>query len=366
VTGGINYDYLQEHRQGFNNFTGTSANPTAIGVVGDLRRDEQNSVFDFDQYVQAGWDVLDKLSVNAGVRHSRVSFKSIDQFITGNNKDDGGSVAYESTNPVVGVLYKVLPTANIYANFGRGFETPTFNELAYQLPPAAGLNFALQPAKSKNYELGMKAFVTAQTRVNVAFFRTTTDDDLAVLQNTGGRSVYQNIDKTSRQGWELSIDSRLPMGFSALLAYTYLDATFDSTFKTCGIAPPNCVFPSTNVVTVAPGNQLPGVPKQFGYAELAWENGPRDVGTALELRASDRLYANDVNSQYAPGYAVMNWRLTFKQEYGKLLLREFVRIDNIFDRDYIGSVIVNEANGRYFEPSPGRTFTVGLSAAYKF
>jgi len=84
------------------------------------------------------------------------------------------------------------------------------------------------------------------------------------------------------------------------------------------------------------------------------------------LRFTDRFYANDVNTQYAPGYAIMNWRLGFKQEFGKLLLREFVRVDNIFNREYIGSVIVNESNGRYFEPSPGTTFIVGLSAAYRF
>jgi len=63
------------------------------------------------------------------------------------------------------------------------------------------------------------------------------------------------------------------------------------------------------------------------------------------LRFTDRFYTNDVNTQYAPGYAIMNWRLGFKQEFGKLLLREFVRVDNIFNREYIGSVIVMAAAG---------------------
>ena len=38
----------------------------------------------------------------------------------------------------------------------------------------------------------------------------------------------------------------------------------------------------------------------------------------------------------------------------------FLRIDNMLDARYIGSVIVNEANGRYFEPAPGRSWLVGL------
>ncbi len=33
----------------------------------------------------------------------------------------------------------------------------------------------------------------------------------------------------------------------------------------------------------------------------------------------------------------------------------FGRIDNLFDREYVGPVIVNESNGRYYEPAPGRT-----------
>jgi len=42
------------------------------------------------------------------------------------------------------------------------------------------------------------------------------------------------------------------------------------------------------------------------------------------------------------------------------------RVDNVFDRRYAGSVIVNEGNGRFFEPAPGRSGLLGLSAAYQF
>jgi hypothetical protein len=42
------------------------------------------------------------------------------------------------------------------------------------------------------------------------------------------------------------------------------------------------------------------------------------------------------------------------------------RVDNLFDREYVGSVIVNESNGRYYEPAPGRNYGVGLSVAWQF
>jgi len=47
-------------------------------------------------------------------------------------------------------------------------------------------------------------------------------------------------------------------------------------------------------------------------------------------------------------------------EVQRSTLRVFLRIDNLLDRNTIGSVIVNESNGRYFEPAPPRTWLAGL------
>ena len=41
-------------------------------------------------------------------------------------------------------------------------------------------------------------------------------------------------------------------------------------------------------------------------------------------------------------------------------LRVFARIDNLLDRDHVGSVIVNEGNGRFYEPGSDRTWLLGL------
>ncbi len=361
-TVGINYEYMLDKRKGYNNFTGPTLSPTALGVVGNLRRDEDDSVFNFDQYIQGEWEPVKRWSVLAGVRHSRVSFQSVDNFLS--NGNDSGSVVYSHTSPVVGIMFKARPTLNIYANYGKGFETPTFNELAYQLN-AQGLNFALRPATSENYELGTKVFIGADTRLNLALFKINTQDELAVLQNSSGRSVFQNVDKTSRKGLELGLDSRLPLGFTALLSYTYLAANFDSAFTSCKPVP-GCVFPSTNTAQIPAGNRIPGVPRHVFYGELGWATINGSFSTALEVRTSSRFYANDTNTEYANGYGVTSWRIGFKQEVSRLVLKEFGRIDNIFHHQYVGSVIVNESNGRYYEPAPGRTFLLGVSAAYRF
>jgi iron complex outermembrane receptor protein len=41
-------------------------------------------------------------------------------------------------------------------------------------------------------------------------------------------------------------------------------------------------------------------------------------------------------------------------------------VDNALDRRFTGSVSVNEGNGRYFEPAPGRSYVLKLAGSYAF
>ena len=44
----------------------------------------------------------------------------------------------------------------------------------------------------------------------------------------------------------------------------------------------------------------------------------------------------------------------------------YARVDNLFDRRYAGSVIVNEGNQRYYEPAPGRNWSAGIDVSFSF
>ncbi len=70
---------------------------------------------------------------------------------------------------------------------------------------------------------------------------------------------------------------------------------------------------------------------------------------------------NDANSDAAPGYVIGNLRAGFAQQSGRWQFREFVRLNNIGNVNYVGSVIVGDTNGRYFEPAASRNFIVGIS-----
>lgn len=354
-TAGVNYDVMNETRKGFTNIA---------GQIGALGRDEDDKVFDFDQFMQAQWDLTDRWSASGGVRHSVVKFGSEDHFITGTNGDDSGNIQFSKTTPVAGVVYKVNPVFNLYANAGKGFETPTFAELAYKSVSATstGLNFALKPAESTNYEIGAKTYIGSNTRLNAAVFKTDTKNEIVVLINSSGRAVYQNVDSTSRKGLELAVDTRFGEGFTGLLAYTYLDAKFENAYLTCGTSAA-CTVPNVNVPA---GNKIPGVPANSVYAELGWSYNRLGFASAIEGRWIDKVFVNDLNSESADAYTLVNLRASLEQKVNGWKFSEFARADNIFDEQYVGSVIVNASNGQYYEPAPGTNYTVGASVSYQF
>jgi iron complex outermembrane receptor protein len=356
LTAGISADQLREDRRGFQNFIGT-----ALGVQGALRRDEANRVRNVDEYLQAEWVPADRWRLSGGIRHSRVKFQSADHYIVPGNPDDSGAVSYSATSPAFGAVFRASDSVNLYAAYGRGFETPTLNELAYRPSGATGLNFNLQSATSKQWELGVKSQFDEDWALNAAYFRARTANEIAVLGNSGGRSTFQNVGSTQRDGFEAALSGRWQGGWSAYAAATYLDAIYRDGFLTCIAAP--CTTPNT---PIAAGNRIPGIPRTSLYAELAWEHRPWGLETALEWRRVAALYVDDRNTDAAPSSSVFNLRLSLAQKTGRWSLREFLRVDNVGNRNYVGSVIVNEGNSRFFEPAPGRTWLAGVNAGYQF
>ncbi len=355
LVAGLAYDTLREHRQGFLNYIGAT-----LGVKGALRRDEINEVQSLDPYAQAHWAFAPQWSLNAGVRSSHVQFKSTDLYITATNPDDSGRGSYGALLPVLGVMYSASPALHVYATAGRGFETPTLNELAYRPGGATGLNFGLQAATSSSIELGAKARLGNAGELNAAVFQTGTDHEIVTLTNSGGRATYQNAGGTRRQGFELGWQARWWGDLRLQLAATLLDATYRDTFTTCNTTP--CAAPTQ---LIPAGNRLPGIARSSLFAAVNWQpaSGWR---AGLEARGLSKVYVNDANSDAAGGFGVLAAHVGYAVTLGPWDLGAFVRGDNLFNRRYAGSVIVNETSSRFFEPAPGRTWLAGVNASASF
>lgn len=362
LTAGAEYDSASEARRGYIN---------DFGQRGELKRDEDNDVTSSGAYAQAEWRFASRWSLSAGLRYTRVEFESADRYVTAGNPNDSGAVRYAEWTPTAGVVFSVTPTLNLYASYGRAFETPTGIELAYRPDGGSGLNFALQPAISHQFELGAKWLAGGATRLNLAVFDIRTEGEIVIARNLGGRSAFTNAGDTSRLGAELLLDSELGAGFSTRVALTLLNARFDSAFTSCA---PQAAFcnPDTGVNTavVPEGNRVPGVPNASLYAELGYRNARAmswtGVAGALELIANGRIEVDDYNSAAAAGYAIANVWMGLEQQVDRWTLRQFARVNNLFGREYIGAVIVGDANGRYYAPAPTRNFLAGVSATYAF
>lgn len=357
ISFGLNYGKSEDARRDINAVNGVKRPTNVPGNTNfGLNRDEDNISTNFDRYIQGKLSVLDNFDIHAGARRTKVRLEVKDNFITGTSAigDNSGTVEYQKTTPVIGAVWKVTPIFNLYANYGRGFETPTFIEAAFNSTAAGATpNLSLKPSESSNYELGAKAFIGDNTQANLNLFRITTDDELVISASNAGRNVYSNAGKTKRTGAEFSIDSKFQNNISTYFSYSLLNAKFDSDFdSTSGL--------------INSGNRIPGTYRSQIYGELAWKYAPLGFSTALEGRHNSKVYVNDRNTDIAPSYTIFNLRAGFEQNLANWSFREYLRIENMFDKKYIGSVRVGDVNSRFFEPGADRNYLLGLSASYKF
>jgi iron complex outermembrane receptor protein len=355
LVAGLTYDNLDEVRKGYQNFVGTT-----LGVQGALRRNEDNNADTHDAYLQASWHLAPKVTLDAGVRSVDFAFVSRDHYIVGANGNDSGETNFSATLPALGVLYSATDRVHLYLSAGRGFETPTLNELAYRPDGKPGLNLALQAAESDNYELGAKLRLSTQSQLTAAIFETDTTNEIVTQTNVGGRSTYQNASATRRRGTEISWATASGSDWHAQVAYTWLDAVYQDGFLTCTATP--CAAPN---VPIAAGNKIPGIPDQILYGLFSWTHFQHWRADA-EARYLTKVFVNDLNSDSAASYSIASLAGSYVTKVGSWQLTAFARVDNLFDKQYAGSVIVNEGNGRFFEPAPGRTYAAGLTAAFGF
>ncbi|MBI2754915.1 MAG: TonB-dependent receptor [Betaproteobacteria bacterium] len=342
LSAGLELDGMHERRRGYVNLS---------GVQGALRRDEDDEVFSTGAYVQGDWRFAERWSASAGLRTSRVSVSFDDHFIVPGNGNDSGKARFSATSPVAGLLYRATPSLNLYASYGRGFETPTLAELAYR-PTGLGPNFDLKPSRSTQFEAGAKATVFGRSRINVALFTIETRDEIVVNSATGGRTTFKNASRTGRDGLEFSWDIPLNLSTNLYVSATRVNARFKESFTSTG--------------PVSAGNALPAVPRDVLYAEATWRHPSSGFALALDVRRSSKLHVDDANSDAAEGYTLAKLRAGFEQAGRGWKMSEFVRIENVLDRKYIGSVIVADTNGRFFEPAPRRNGIAGVSATIVF
>jgi iron complex outermembrane receptor protein len=360
---GYDFDRSREVRQG------GAAN---LGERTTLTRNELNKAQNNDVFAQATWLASEQFSVVTGVRSSSIQFSSDDNYLA-DNRNGSGERRFRATSPVLGLTFHAARDLNLYANYGKGFETPTLSEVAYRVlgtAPIAEFNPTLNASVSHHRELGAKWTPRPNVRADLNLYQIDSRDEIVVSTSSGGQSAFQNAPGTSRKGAELNLRTQLNPHLRASVAANWIEAEFSQAFS----------YSVNNVANkVGNGFKIPGIPQHFVFSELLWTSVAADpmqpatgsaraasahsgTGTrvALELIRAGQLFANDTNSESAPGYT--SWNLMASQGWalGRANLAAYARVDNVLDEQYVGSVIVNQSAAKFYEPSPGRTWTLGL------
>jgi iron complex outermembrane receptor protein len=351
---GADAQWLSDARKNWANCnavaTANATCPTLTSEKGVLQLDQRERVSSVGPYVR------DELAIgrfrgSAGVRADQVRFELRDGYLK-DGRDDSGIRTLHAVSPMLGIAARLSSFHSLYANVGSAFETPTTTELGNQADGSAGLNRDLKPQYSTTYEAGAKGLAISRVEYDVAMFDTEVRDELIPFEVAGGngRTYYRNAGRTRRRGVELQLGTDV-RSVSLNAAYTLSHFRFrDFVSGTTQLA----------------GNSIPGIPEQQLQGSAAWHVGKAFVlGEAI---AKSKVFVNDANGAAAPGFAIFNARVGGRAAFGRPWLSPVAGVQNIFDRHYIGSVAVNAAGAtiaatKFYEPAPGRTWYIGLSAA---
>jgi len=367
ITAGLDADYVIDQRKAKENNKGKA--------VGPLGRKEENIAYNTDLFAQSQWFFNEQYTGLLGVRLARVALKVKDKYT---DADGSGAKRYEGVSPVIGVTRHVSPTLNVFAQIGRGFETPTLNEVLYT-PTLTNKNGStntfykdLNAARSTQAEIGLKWRPSTNTKIDFAAFHAKTQDDIAPLRLLPPGSTWQNVD-TRRYGIELSGLHLMSKNLALRGAATWIRAEYQDDFSTVLVPSglcPDALKIKTVLCGVNSGNKMPGVPERRYFADLSWRSSgwlvkPSQSFTeaGVELHAVGKMYANSQNDEKVNSYETINLRLSHEFKNGPHRLTLLGRLDNATDKKYVGSVVTDQSNRRYYEPGAPRNWLFGIKYA---
>jgi len=280
------------------------------------------------------------------VRADAVRFQVKDHLINATNPDDSGARTLHAVSPSAGIVWRATTLSSLYASVSSSFETPTTTELGNKPDGSAGINPDLQPQRTLTLEIGTKGILPLiGVRWDAALFQARARDELVPFGIPGGqgRSYYRNAGRTQRRGGELGVQADAgPLSLQTSYTYShfrYQDYTVSGTSYA--------------------GNRIPGIPIHALATEASVRAGIITVSATAD--AASGMMVDDANSAQTPGRVILGAGVAGRFRAGVAELSPMIAVQNLGDVHYVGSVNVNAAGGKFYEPAPGHALVVRLS-----
>jgi len=354
----INFEQTSQLFSTFDASRGVSGTLDVVNQDVSLKgRSRTWSAFATDTY-----NVTPKLALTASGRYNNTEINNNDLLIpvAGTLGSLTGSATYQRFNPALGLTYSVVPELNVYAGYNEGNRAPSIIEMGCSdplspcnLPNAmAGDPPTLKQVVAKTFEGGVRGKFSDATKWNVSVYRATNFNDLQfIAANSSGAGYFNNVGKTRRQGMDLGLSGEAG-DFRWSAGYSYIRATYEGTFDIASdVNSSNHVDGSgNNVITVNPGDNIPGIPKHQLKFRGEWRALPTwTVGASAVLFADQYARGNENNQHQADGvnymgsgkvggYGVLN--LDTRYTLPNTGWQVFAKVNNVFDREYYTSAML--------------------------
>ena len=326
----------------------TARCPVRGAEAGATRLEQQERAANVGGYGRLEVEAPHGVFASVALRYDQVQFRVRDRLVTATNPNDSGARTLGAYSPMLGLTWRAKPLWSLYANVSTAFETPTVTELTNQETGAAGLNATLEPQRTRTVEVGTQALLWGPLRVDAALFDATVRDELVPFDvpNQPGRRAFRNAGRTTRRGAETSVRA----------AWAWLETGTAYTWSRFRFA--RYVVGSTSFA----GQPIPGVPEHYLQAFVTARRGS-GFATA-EVTAASRASANDAATVFGSGFASWTVRAGVVAPSGaRVRIEPTLAIENLFDRRYASSLVINATRNRFFEPGLPRrvSFVTRLS-----
>jgi iron complex outermembrane receptor protein len=259
--------------------------------------------------------------------------------------------SFQSVSPGLGLSYS-FGASTLYSNLSTSFQAPTTTELVNRPDGGSGFNPELKPEQTIGLEAGSRGSLGGGIlEYDAALYRLWIQDLLFPYQlEANGATFFRNQGETRHQGVEVAATLRAAENLSVQGTYTLTDADF--------------VDAQTLDSLSLKGKTVPGIAKHRLSGNISWSPAP--VWMQLSARYTGAYPVNNVNTTRNGGYIVADAKFSYEWNFQQsgVTLTPFININNMLNKRYNGSVVVNAFGGRYFEPAPGRNWQAGVSIRF--